>query len=229
MGNMETWNKLAKPPEWALKKIMAGRLKGKSDINPQWRYEAMTEEFGPCGFGWKYTIDKCWVEDGAHGCKVVFAQVSLYVKMQSEWSDAIVGIGGNQMVQIETAGLHSNDECYKMAVTDALSVACKMIGVGADVYKGLSDSKYANQPSGKPMQPAGNPNTTRPGEKSKPWLNEDMPAFKKAKDAIADGSKTVKDIRKVYAVSKKIAALLESNEPNNVEGPPPVEDSGLPL
>jgi hypothetical protein len=38
----------------------------------------------------------------------------------------------------------------KMAVTDALGTALKMIGVGADIYRGLvkngvSDSKYARQ------------------------------------------------------------------------------------
>jgi hypothetical protein len=38
----------------------------------------------------------------------------------------------------------------KMAVTDALGTACKMIGVAADIYRGLvakgaSDSKYARR------------------------------------------------------------------------------------
>ena len=32
---------------------------------------------------------------------------------------------------------HLNDEAYKMALTDAISVACKQLGVGADVYLSL--------------------------------------------------------------------------------------------
>jgi len=144
MSNMAIWKDLSTPPDWAKKPIQAGRLKGKTDINPMWRYEAMTFQFGPCGEGWKYTIDNLWKEEVNGGCVLAFAQITLYIKNGDNWGDGIPGIGGNQMVQVEKAGLHSNDECYKMAVTDALSVACKMIGVGADVYKGISDSKYSN-------------------------------------------------------------------------------------
>ena len=32
---IELYKKHEKPPVWALKEIQAGRLKGKSDINPQ--------------------------------------------------------------------------------------------------------------------------------------------------------------------------------------------------
>jgi len=221
MPNMQIWNDLAKPPEWALKKITAGRLKGKSDINPQWRYEAMTKQFGLCGEGWKYTIDKLWVEQAAHGCIMAFALITLCVKNGDAWTEGIPGIGGNQMVQVESAGLHSNDECYKMAVTDALSVACKMIGVGADVYKGLSDSKYSNPPEGAPTS----------GDDNKPWLNETMPAFLKARKALLSGEKKLLDIRKVYKVSKKIAELLEAPDKDGcpINEPPPLEENGLPF
>jgi hypothetical protein len=41
----------------------------------------------------------------------------------------------------ESAGLHTSDECYKMAVTDALSVACKVLGMGASIYW-FAGSKY---------------------------------------------------------------------------------------
>ena len=42
-NNMELWNALRTPPETALKPITGGRLNGKTDINPQWRYEAMAQ------------------------------------------------------------------------------------------------------------------------------------------------------------------------------------------
>ena len=54
------------------------------------------------------------------------------------------------MVANEVRGLHNNDECYKMAVTDALGTAMKLLGVGADIYAGLWDgSKYIDQPTTK--------------------------------------------------------------------------------
>lgn len=44
----------------------------------------------------------------------------------------------------EKAGIHVSDECYKMATTDALSVACKQLGIGADVYFEKDKTKYTS-------------------------------------------------------------------------------------
>lgn len=144
MTNTTIWYGVCKPPASALKQIAGGRLKGMTDINPQWRYLAMTETFGPCGFGWVYEIDRLWTEKGVDAEVMAFAQVSLRVKAQDgAWSERIVGIGGSALIAIEKSGPKASDECYKMAITDALSVAMKMLGVGADIYMGRWDgSKY---------------------------------------------------------------------------------------
>ena len=42
------WNKVRSVPKEAIKAITGGRLKGMSDINPVWRFEKLTEMFGPC-------------------------------------------------------------------------------------------------------------------------------------------------------------------------------------
>lgn len=146
--NMKAWSYLARPPVWALKTIQAGRLKGKSDINPQWRYQAMTEVFGPCGVGWRFEIEKLWTQPGPEEQVFAFAEIKLYTynKEAGSWSEAIPGIGGHMLVPREKAGLHANDEAYKMAVTDALSTAMKMLGVASDIYAGAWDgSKYAER------------------------------------------------------------------------------------
>lgn len=141
---MRHWDVLKHPPASALKKITGGRLSGMTDIRPQWRYEIMTQTFGPCGEGWKYTIDKLWTEPGSHDQTLAFALVSVYHRTaEGQWSDSTPGIGGSMLVTKESGGLHTNDEGFKMAVTDALSVAMKLLGVGADVYNGYWDgSKY---------------------------------------------------------------------------------------
>ena len=63
----------------------------------------------------------------------------------------------------ESKGLYSSDEGYKMAVTDALSVAMKSLGVAADIYAGKWDgSKYADAkeaPQEKPSEPIEPPMT----------------------------------------------------------------------
>jgi len=146
--NMEIWNALKQPPAEALKTIAGGRLKGFTDINPQYRYFAMTEQFGPCGEGWKYEIVKLWSEPGSQDQTFCFAHISLFVKSDGKWGEPIPGIGGSMLVAKEASGLYSSDEGYKMAVTDALSVALKMLGVAADIYAGKWDgSKYQDKPS----------------------------------------------------------------------------------
>lgn len=154
--NLRHWRAMARPPVTALKTIKGGRLQGMTDVNPQWRYQAMTEEFGPVGIGWAYTIDKLWTEPGADGEVLGFAQVSVKVRRligpNGSWasfneSQPIVGIGGNHLIVKEKNGLRSNDECWKMAVTDALSVALKMLGVAADIYAGRWDgTKFNDEP-----------------------------------------------------------------------------------
>ena len=149
MGNLDLYNKLKVVPQEAIKPIQNGRLKGKSDINPMWRIKTMTEHFGVCGIGWKYVITKQWTETYGTETKA-YCNIDLFIKVDSQWSDAIQGTGGSSEVTMERNGSYVSDECYKMALTDALSVAMKALGVGADIYfeKGKSmdySSKYAMQ------------------------------------------------------------------------------------
>ena len=147
MKNLEIYNALKQPPKEALRSIQGGRLAGKTDINPQWRYKVMTEQFGPCGIGWKYEIVRVWNEPAGDGQIFAFAEVNVYIKKDDKWSDPIPGNGGSMLVEKEKAGLHATDEGYKMAITDALSAALKMLGVAADVYAGLWDgTKYSDTP-----------------------------------------------------------------------------------
>lgn len=149
MGNLDLYNKLKVVPEKAIKPIQNGRLKGKSEINPMWRIKTMTEHFGVCGIGWKYVITKQWTETFGTETKA-YCNIDLFVKVDGQWSDAIQGTGGSSEVTMERNGSYVSDECYKMALTDALSVAMKALGVGADIYfeKGKSidySSKYTMQ------------------------------------------------------------------------------------
>ena len=52
VDNLELWEKFKAVPAAAKKEISGGRLKGMTDINPTWRQKILTEQFGPCGFGW---------------------------------------------------------------------------------------------------------------------------------------------------------------------------------
>lgn len=142
MDNMQIYNKLRQPPPQALKPIQAGRLKGKTDVNPMWRIQALTETFGACGQGWKYEIVNQWTEEGANGEKAAFCNINLYVKLGDKWSEPIPGVGGSMLIAKEKNGLYTSDECYKMALTDAISVACKALGMAGNVYWQQDPTKY---------------------------------------------------------------------------------------
>lgn len=148
----ERWAKLESPPASALREIKGGRIAGMTDINPQWRYKAMTEVYGECGVGWKWQVVKVWTEPGTQAGEV-FAFVHVEVCTNkgngapgdaSIWSDPVPGIGGAMLIAKEKGGLFCNDDAFKMATTDALSVALKFLGVGSLIYEGRMDGKNGN-------------------------------------------------------------------------------------
>ena len=154
MSNLRIYDAVRSVPDNAKRTIQGGKLKGKTDINPMWRIKALTEQFGPCGIGWWYTIEKEWTEPGAEGTVAAFVNIDLYYKVDGAMSVPIPGTGGSMLVDLEKGQLVTNDEAFKMALTDAISVACKAIGVAADVYWEADRTKYDRQPDQAPAKPA---------------------------------------------------------------------------
>lgn len=169
MENLGIYNQCREVPQHAQRSIQDGKLKGKTDINPMWRIQKLTEMFGPCGFGWFVTDVEQWREeckvitrDGVEVSEVtVHVKLALIVKLDGKWSEKIIGYGGSKMAG-KGQGDQANDECFKMAYTDAISVACKMLGMGADVYWQADSTKYTQgapvqqqaAPAPAPAQPA---------------------------------------------------------------------------
>lgn len=183
MDNLKIYNSVATVPKEAQKTIQAGRIKGMTDINPMWRIRTLTEQFGVVGFGWKYIITDKRIIEGADGVVCAFVDIDLFVKIGDQWSEAIQGTGGSQFVSVERNGEYTSDECFKMALTDALSVACKALGIGANVYwAGGGGSKY---------------NTTPKEDKPKP-----QPKQKTPRELLIDKLKEKGIDAKAYAVEK---------------------------
>lgn len=157
-NNIQIYEKYRQVPENAKKTIAGGRLKNMTDINPMWRIKALTEQFGVCGIGWRYEITKQWTEQTTPEEIAAFTNINLFIKHNGEWSEAIPGNGGSSFLTKEKGGLYTNDECYKMALTDALSVACKALGIGADVYWEKDNTKYNDT---KKNQQKNNPVSTK--------------------------------------------------------------------
>lgn len=225
MDNLDIYNALKQPPKEALRTIPGGRLAGKTDINPQWRYKAMTERFGVCGIGWKYEIVRVFSELADEGQIFAFAEVNLFIK-QGDWSDPIPGYGGSMLVEKEKAGLHASDEGYKMAITDALSTAMKMLGVAADIYAGLWDgTKYRDSGEGpkETVDPKGH------------WCSiHKTPFFKKGK--MKDYAHPIKDENENdtgewcnESATKQAKAPVEEQDFENLGKPETPQDTPAPM
>lgn len=206
MDNLIHYNNLKTVPLDALKEIGFGKLKGKKDINPQWRYEALTKEFGPCGFGWKFEITNTWTVPVEKEV-MLFVQLNLYVKRDDEWSEPIPATGGDFLLIVDKNGLHGNDEAYKMATTDALGVAAKMLGVAGDVYRGLADdSKYGRIPPKPPQSPPVQQN--QPVNTNTPQQQKNVPTNQN-KPTPDQVDKAIKEIEAVAAADKRQAPIIK--------------------
>ena len=148
MNNLDIYNACRDVPAEAKKQFNNGSFSG-TDINPMWRIKKLTEQFGPAGIGWYYEVisERC---EAHHDTTMAIVDLNLYIKVDGEWSKPIYGTGGNTLVKSTNSGLRTSDEGYKMALTDALSVACKALGIGADVYFEKDKTKYTDstEPSG---------------------------------------------------------------------------------
>lgn len=142
MDNMELFRQFEKTADEAKNPIEAGRLKGFTDINPMWRFKRLTEVFGPVGIGWKFVITDKQIIPGADGVVSAFVDILLFYKWNGEWSEGIPGTGGSAFVAKERNGLYTSDECFKMALSDAIGTACKSLGMSADIYFSKDRSKY---------------------------------------------------------------------------------------
>jgi hypothetical protein len=205
---MELYNALASVPKEAQRTISGGRLNGFTDINPMWRIQKLTEIFGPCGIGWYTEIADKWTSEG-NGEISAHVRIKLYYRTptgdKDGWSAPIEGVGGSKLVAQESRGAYHSDEAFKMAYTDAISVACKALGMAADIYfaKGVKTrenlTKYDQQPA--PEAPAPAPRTQQQildqvADEQRPQ-NIDPDTYWKVVEAYAKGrlSKSGEDYR----------------------------------
>ncbi len=207
--NMRIYDLVRKTPDNAKRPINEGRLRGKTDINPMWRIKILTEVFGPCGIGWKYVITRKWTE-GNDTQAAAFVDIEMYIKDSEtgQWSEAIPGTGGAVYKRVENSGkLYLDDDCFKKATTDALSVACKVLGIGADVYWQEDNTKYTSvAPAASEEQKAQAPEQ-KPVTRAKRTLTPESASWASNVARVASCSDTVQQIHdritRVYDISEE--------------------------
>lgn len=201
-NNLSLYDRVRAVPDSAKKRITGGRLNNMTNISPMWRIKALTEEFGPCGIGWKPELVNFRTFECTSGEIMCFVDANLYYKIPGTdtWSEPVFGTGGSMLVSLSKGALYADDEAFKKAWTDALSVCCKQLGIGADVYwESDEGNKYGSSGSGakparKPVTPPNIP--AAPGEVTQAMLNE------QAKNHLANKSDEEK-----AAIAEKIKAI----------------------
>lgn len=152
MSGMDIYNNVRHVPQDAQAPITGGPLKGKTNINPMFRIQKLVELAGVCGKDWYIKEKERWTEKTESGDVAVFVEVELYIKFGNEWSQPIFGTGGNTLIRTSTEWVNGqqvtvqriDDEAYKKAYTDAVSVACKALGFAADIYYTQEETKYGS-------------------------------------------------------------------------------------
>ena len=145
-SNLRFWAQISHTPDEALKDFDNGRFSG-SDINPMWRLRKLTEMFGPEGVGWWREETFQTIESpGTGGEIVVICFMSLWYvdPLTKEVSKPVRGVGGNMLVAYsgKKKCLVVNDDGFKNAFTDALSICFKGLGGSADIYYENDTTKY---------------------------------------------------------------------------------------
>lgn len=171
-SQMAIYERFRSVPKEAQKTIGAGKLKGFTDINPMWRIKMLTEVFGPCGIGWYVEILDQWSETYGDNQTAAFVKVALHYRIleHQDWSAPVVGVGGSILFG-KGVGDGINDEAYKMAFTDAISIACKNLGMCADIYYDKdartrdNRTKYDTQSQPTDKVPANSPQIAHTGYK----------------------------------------------------------------
>ncbi len=198
--NLRIFNQLKETPNEARTPIKAGRLNGFTDINTMWRLKRLTEVFGPCGIGWKYEITNQRIIPGNGSEIAAFVDVLLFYKENGKWSAGVPGIGGSAFVQKEKNGYYTSNECFKMALSDAIGTACKALGMSADIYFSKDRSKY-NQ----------NESDNEDGPDTQQTKTQDDP-FERAKHFVFKfGPYTGRELQDVWRSDINYVRLLKSD------------------
>lgn len=193
--NLRIYNALRSVPKNAQKTILGGKLKGKTDINPMWRIKALTEMFGACGDGWNVINESHQlVPVESTGEVICLYSLDLIYKLENgSWSDPVHGIGGNMLVEKTKNGLQTNDDGVKMAKTDAIGSAAKMLGCAADIYWETDATKYTkdtkDSDSREPTSANENPAEQAPRYYCEKCNAEFMPTAKRTAEQLAKASK----------------------------------------
>lgn len=142
MNNKELWNRVCVTDPRAVKAITGKQYQGNSP-KPYWIVERLTDEFGPCGTGWGFTILNERMERLTESDVLHVAVVRLWYEIDGKRGE-LEQIGQTKAVYAKKDGsLLIDEDAPKKSVTDALVKCASYLGFAGDIFAGRwDDSKY---------------------------------------------------------------------------------------
>ncbi len=142
MSNKALWQRVCITDPRAVKPITGKQYKGNSP-KPYWIVERLTEEFGPCGIGWGFSILNERMERLSESDILHVAVVRFWYEYEGKRGE-LEQIGQTKAVyEKSSGGLMVDEDAPKKSVTDALVKCASYIGFAGDIFSGRwDDSKY---------------------------------------------------------------------------------------
>lgn len=144
-ANMRLWDRVYMTDPKAVKPITGKQYSGNSP-KPYWIVQRLTEEFGPCGQGWGYTILNERMERLTETDVLHVAMVRFWYLLDGQRGE-IEQIGQTKAVYAKKdKTLLVDEDAPKKSVTDALVKCASYIGVAGDIFSGRwDDSRYVEE------------------------------------------------------------------------------------
>lgn len=140
--NMSLWRRVSKTDPHHVKPITGKQYSGNSP-KPYYIVERLTEEFGPCGIGWGFSILNERMERLSGTDVLHVAVVRFWYELNGKRGEL------EQIGQTKTTYVSSKDKLIvdedapKKSVTDALVKCASYLGFAGDIFSGRwDDSKY---------------------------------------------------------------------------------------
>lgn len=224
MNKLEMWERLEPTnPKYTKPFTRGGGFRGTA-INSTYVVRRLTDEFGPCGMGWRLVIESDRTEPGhtlRNGDRAIVHVVRghLEYKIDGQWHATGPQFGQTMLVDENKNGTFTDEEAPKKSITDCLSKCAVLLGITADIHLGMfDDNKYVNARRAEEEARANPPPNPRPPSPIKPAAEPDPMAEEMAPTLIpTDGENNISWGQKFIAAinSASSEALIDEWEQVN--------------
>ncbi len=142
MSNKDLWQRVCMTDPQAVKPITGKQYSGNSP-KPYWIVERLTDEFGPCGIGWGFSILNERMER-LSDTDVLHVALVRFWYMLGDKRGELEQIGQTKATYLSSKDrLIVDEDAPKKSVTDALVKCASYLGFAGDIFSGRwDDSKY---------------------------------------------------------------------------------------